>query len=389
MSHALVIGAGPAGLMAADTLAKAGVSVTVAEAKPSVGRKFLMAGKSGLNLTKDEPFETLLNGFNSSAPKMRAALGAFDAQRVQAWAAQLGQDVFTGSSGRVFPKAMKASPLLRAWLSQMSVEIKTGWRWTGWDGVDACFDTPEGPQQIQADVTILAMGGASWARLGSDGEWSTQMQARGVPLVPFAPVNMGFQVPWSDHMAPHFGSPVKGVVLSAGRQSARGEFVISQTGIEGGGIYVMSKEMRDGASLHIDLMPDWTLERLRARLAHKGKVSIGNLLRKRLNMPAVKQALLMEFGRPLPDDLAPLIKGLELRHNGPRPIDEAISTSGGVSWDGLTDDLMLRDIPSVFCAGEMIDWDAPTGGYLITGCLATGQWAAQGALKYLQAREPA
>nr|WP_255766460.1 TIGR03862 family flavoprotein [Nereida sp. MMG025] len=382
----MVIGGGPAGLMAADTLSKAGVSVRVCEAKPSVARKFLMAGKSGLNLTKDVAFDDLLEGFNTSAARLRAPLQKMDAQHVQHWARHLGQPVFTGSSKRVFPKVMKASPLLRAWLGQMDIDLRTGWRWLGWDGALARFATPDGERLIEADVTILALGGASWARLGSDGSWASALAAQNVPLVPFQPVNMGFVVDWSDHMQRHFGTPVKGVALHVGSQTERAEFVISARGIEGGGIYLVSKPMRDGAPLTLDLLPDQSVEHIRQKLARRGKASLTNHLRKSLRLPPVKQALLMEFGRPLPDDLAPLIKALPIKHSGPRSMDEAISTSGGISWDGVTDDLMLKARAGVFCAGEMLDWDAPTGGYLITGCLATGQHAAQGALRYLQAR---
>ncbi|WP_306006136.1 TIGR03862 family flavoprotein [Aquicoccus porphyridii] len=384
MSHALVIGAGPAGLMAAEVLARAGVSVTVAEAKPSVGRKLLMAGKSGLNLTKDEPFETFLAAYGEGSGALRPMLAAFGPADVCAWAEGLGQAVFTGSSGRVFPQAMKASPLLRAWLGRLDglgVAIRTRWRWIG----GAAFDTPEGRQVLAPDVTVLACGGASWARLGSDGAWTGDLPAD--MLAPFRPANMGFKVDWSDHMARHFGQPVKNVVLHAGRVRVRGEFVISARGIEGGGVYAVSGAMRDGAALMLDLLPDLTESDIRARLAaRRPKESLANTLRKRLRLDPVKQALVMEFARPLPDDLAPLLKALPVRHGGPRPMDEAISTAGGLRFEALDQGLMLRDRPGWFAAGEMLDWEAPTGGYLLTACLATGRWAGEHAAAWVAGR---
>jgi len=383
MTDALVIGAGPAGLMAAEALSLAGRHVTVAEAKPSPGRKLLMAGKSGLNLTKDEDFETFLSAYGNGAKRLHPMLAAFGPDAIQSWAKGLEQQVFTGSTGRVFPKAMKASPLLRAWLTRLDgqgVTLNTRWRWTGWVGDSVAFDTPDGPQTLTPDVTVLACGGASWARLGSDGAW-----ARHVPgeTTPFQPANMGFAVDWSDHMQRHFGQPVKNVGLTAGMAQARGEFIISKRGVEGGGIYAVSAAMRDGAPLLLDLAPDLSLDDVRARLKRpRGKASLSNFLRKTLRFDPVKQALLMEFARPVPDDLAPVIKDLPVRVVGPRPIDEAISTAGGLRFDVLDENLMLRSRPGTFAAGEMLDWEAPTGGYLLTACLATGLWAGQTASKY-------
>lgn len=383
MSEALIIGAGPAGLMAAERLAASGVAVTLAEAKPSPARKFLMAGKSGLNLTKDEPFEAFLAQFGAAQADLAPMLRSFGPEAVQDWARGLGQPLFTGSTGRVFPEAMKASPLLRAWLARLEgagVRLERRWRWTGWDGEACRFETPEGPHLLCPRATILACGGASWARLGSDGAWAGWVE----DTAPFRPANMGFAVSWSDHMRRHFGTPVKGCALQAGDQVSRGEFVISERGIEGGGIYALSAAMRDGAPLTIDLAPDLSLDDLRARLARpRGKQSLANHLRRTLRLDPVKQALLMEFARPLPEDLAPRVKALTVSHVGPRPMDEAISTAGGLRFDALDEGLMLRERPGTFAAGEMLDWEAPTGGYLLTACLATGRWAGDAAARYL------
>ncbi len=394
----LVIGGGPAGLMAAETAAEAGLSVLLAEAMPTMGRKFLMAGKSGLNITKNEDFATFLATYGTGIGEgagpdvtlpvaLRDALEGFGPGAVMTWAEGLGQPVFTGSSGRVFPVAMKASPLLRAWLSRLrekGVALHSRWRWDGWQGTEAIFATPDGPVAVRAGATVLALGGASWARLGSDGGWTRHLPHL---CAPFRPANMGFVIRWSPHMAPHFGKPIKAAVLQAGDHRVRGEFVISARGLEGGGIYAVSARIRDGAALSLDLVPHLSLPALRAALARpRGKATVAQHLRRQLRLDPVRLALMQEFGRPLPDDLAPLLKALPIRHEGPRPIDEAISTAGGLRFEALDGALMLRDRPGVFAAGEMLDWEAPTGGYLLTACLATGRRAGQAAAAWLAER---
>jgi uncharacterized flavoprotein (TIGR03862 family) len=387
---ALVIGAGPAGLMAAEMLAAAGHRVVVAEAKPSPARKFLMAGKSGLNLTKDEPEADVVAAYAEAGGWLLPVLDAFGPAEVQAWARGLGQTLFTGSTGRVFPVAMKASPLLRAWLGRLDaagVTLRRRWRWTGWDGPAALFDTPDGPVRVLADATVLALGGASWARLGSDGAWTEALAGQGVALAPFQPANAGLRVDWTAHMARHFGAPVKGCALHAAGAVHRGEFVISASGLEGGGIYAISRAARDGEAITLDLLPDWSAETVAARLtAPRGKLSGANYLRRTLRLDPVRMALLNEFGAPLPDGLAlvALLKALPLRHAGLQPMDQAISTAGGVPRTALDDRLMLTARPGVFCAGEMLDWEAPTGGYLLTACLATGRAAGLGAHDWLE-----
>lgn len=386
MSFALVIGAGPAGLMAAEALASAGRKVVIAETKPSPARKLLMAGKSGLNLTKDEPPEIFAGKF--SPHWLAPMLATFGPTEAQTWARDLGQDLFTGSSGRVFPKAMKASPLLRAWLQRLAdagVELRTRWRWQGFEGDALVFDTPHGRQTLTPSATVLALGGASWPRLGSDTAWVPWLVEKGVPIAPFRAANVGFQVDWSRQMSRFFGQPVKGTALTAAGQTDRGEFIISRHGLEGGGIYAVSAAVRDGAALSLDLVPEWDMTEVAARLASgPGKATVANWLRKTLRLDPIRLALLQEWGRPLPTApaLATLIKTLPVRHTGPRPMDEAISTAGGVMQSGLTAGLELRALPGIFACGEMLDWEAPTGGYLLTGCLATGLWAGRHALNF-------
>ncbi len=382
---ALVIGAGPAGLMAAEALAAAGLAPVVAEAGARPGRKFLMAGKSGLNLTRIEPEADFVARYG--APWLAPMLAGFGPDAVSAWAEGLGQPVFTGSTGRVFPKAMKASPLLRAWLARLGAagaELRARWRWVGFEGADFAFETPTGRRLLRPAVTVLALGGASWARLGSDAAWVPYLAARGVQIAPFRPANMGFAVDWSAHMARHFGQPVKNVALLAGDQRERGEWVISARGIEGGGVYAIASAVRDGAVLSLDLVPEIGADELALKLARPhGKDTAANWLRKVLRLDPVKLALLQEWGRPLPEGaaLAARLKALPVPHVGPRPLDEAISTAGGIAVAGLSDWLELRALSGVFACGEMLDWEAPTGGYLLTACLATGRWAGQAAAR--------
>ncbi|NPD20264.1 TIGR03862 family flavoprotein [Alterinioella nitratireducens] len=382
---ALVIGAGPAGLMAAEVLEQAGRRVVIAEAKPSPARKLLMAGKSGLNLTKAEPEADFFTGYAEAAEWLAPMLTAFGQDGVRTWAEGLGQELFTGSSGRVFPRSMKASPLLRAWLGRLTAEMRLRWRWQGFDGTALRFDMPDGARLLAPRVTVLALGGGSWSRLGSDAAWLPWLAERGVEIAPLQPANMGFRVNWSPHMAPHFGTPVKGCALVAGDNRVRAEFVISEKGVEGGGIYAVSRALREGGELRLDLMPDLSAEEVAERLLRpRGKTSLANHLRKTLGLTGARAALLNEWGRPLPEGaaLGALIKALPARLAGPRPMDEAISTAGGVTRAALDDGLMLRAAPGVFCAGEMLDWEAPTGGYLLTACLATGRWAGQNAARW-------
>ena len=382
MVDALVIGAGPAGLMAAEELARAGRQVVICDAKPSAGRKLLMAGKSGLNVTRAEGLDAFTAHYD--APGWLAPmLAEFGPDQVMEWCQGLGQPVFTGSTGRVFPVAMKASPLLRAWLARLAdfgVVLRPQWRWTGFADAGFAFETPLGVQVLRPKVAVLALGGASWARLGSDGAWQPWLAARGVEIAPFAPANMGFVVNWSPHMARHFGTAVKGAALLVGSRSERGEFVISASGIEGGGIYSVSRDLRLGAALRVDLLPDVSSAKVAQRLSHmRSKESLSNRLRK-LGLAPAAVGLIMEFGRGLDPVLA--VKSLPVPLQGPRPMDEAISVAGGVMQAAVTAELQLRAIPGVFVCGEMLDWEAPTGGYLLTACWATGRWAGQAAAKY-------
>ena len=373
-----VIGAGPAGLMAAEAAARAGCSVAIYDQMPSPARKFLMAGKSGLNITRvDDQFADVY-----ACPPLNPMIAAFGPSQVRDWMDGLGQASFVGSTGRVFPDVMKASPLLRAWLArldELGVTLHRRARWTGWDGAALTFS--DGTTALP-DATVLALGGASWRRLGSDGEWAALLD----DVAPFAPSNVGFRVDWSSHMDRHFGAAVKNSGLIVDGKTHRGEITISAKGLEGGGLYPLTPALRDGAQLALDLKPDMTPAQVRDRLEPPGKDSLPNRLRKALRLTPVQIALLHEFGRPLPADLSPLIKHLPVPLRGPRPLDEAISTAGGLRWSAMDDALMIEARPGTFAAGEMLDWEAPTGGYLLTACLATGHWAGRHAANFAKSQ---
>ena len=389
MKQVVIIGAGPAGLMAAEAALARGARVALYDAMPSPARKFLMAGKSGLNITHSEDEAIFRSRYTAPDGRLAAMVEAFGPAEIAAWMAELGVETYVGSSGRVFPVGMKASPLLRAWLARLGqggARLHTRHRWKGWDARGAlAFDTPEGEAFVEADVTILALGGASWSRLGSDGAWADILAARGVEIEPFAPSNCGFMVDWSARMlAAQEGAPVKGVALSAGGQTQRGDFVITRAGIESGAVYPLSAALRQelagrgAATLMVDLLPDTEEAALAARLTSaSAKDSVSNRLRKAARLDATKIALLNEVTRGAPPKdptaLARLIKALPLTLTGAAPMDTAISTAGGVAWSALDERLMLKAVPGTYCVGEMVAWDAPTGGYLLTACLAMGR----------------
>lgn len=392
--HVAVIGAGPAGLMAAERLAGAGLRVTVHERMPSVARKFLMAGRGGLNLTHSEPLEAFLKRYDDPREVARW-IDAFSPAELIAWAEGLGQPTFVGSSGRVFPRAMKASPLLRAWLERLQatgVEVRTRSRWTGWRDGALVLQTPEGERLEQADAVVLALGGASWPRLGSDGAWRPWLEAAGVEVAPFRPANAGFDVAWSDAFRTRFaGQPLK-AAFSFGGRTLRGEAMISAYGIEGGAIYALSAALRDAieadgaAVLTVDLTPDLSLGRLTERLQRpRGKASLSNHLRKAAGLNPLAIGLMREAGEPPTQGaaLAERMKALPLRLHAIQGLDRAISSAGGVRLDQLDENLMLRRRPGVFVAGEMLDWEAPTGGYLLQASFASAAVAAAGVLSWL------
>ncbi len=397
---AIVIGGGPAGLMAAEILSQHGVKVDVYDSMPSLGRKFLMAGKSGLNLTHAEPFEKFITRYGKRKKEIEKWLMDFTPDHLREWARGLGVETFVGTSGRVFPAQMKASPLLRAWLKRLSdagVEFYPRHKWKGWnENKSLKFETPDGAKNIQAHVVILALGGGSWARLGSDGEWMGALNQLGVITAALRPSNCGFDVQWSDHLRAKFdGSPLKSVALSFKEFHQQGEFIITKEGVEGGLIYAASALLRDeielhgGAVFHLDLAPDKTETQIVEKISKpRGSRSLASHLEKTLGLKGVKVALLHEFVSK--DDfanmerLAAFIKALPIPVVAPRPLDEAISSAGGVSFDSLDENLMLKSIPGIFCAGEMLDWEAPTGGYLLSACFASGRWAALGALQWVK-----
>lgn len=396
-----IIGGGPAGLMAAETLSASGHAVTVYDRMPTFGRKFLLAGKSGLNLTHAEDFEKFARRFGKASTFLRPALDAFTPSDVRAWADSLGSETFTGTSGRVFPTAMKASPLLRAWLKRLEgrgVDLKPRHAWVGFDDGGVRMETPDGPAIIRPDAVLLALGGASWPRLGGDGRWMPWLREVGIGVEPFKPANCGFDVAWSDNFVERFaGAPLKSVATTSDAGTFQGEFVISRHGIEGSLVYAHSAALRDrlaregSASLTIDLMPGRTIERLAGDLARQdAKASFSNRLRKGAGIDGVKVALLREIlpeaNRMAPDVLGPIIKAVPIPLLRPRPIEEAISSAGGIRLDALDTNYMVLGRPGVFAAGEMLDWEAPTGGYLLTACLATGKAAACGMASWLRSQ---
>ena len=402
-TNVAIIGAGPAGLMAAEVLAQGGACVTVYDAMPSAGRKFLMAGRGGLNLTHSEPLSQFLARYREAASHLQPAIEAFSPNVLRGWSDALGQETFIGSSGRVFPKAFKASPLLRAWLRRLDsqgVKLALRHRWTGWDeNGGLCFQTPDGPLVIEAGATVLALGGASWPRLGSDGAWVEMLAAKGVSISRLRPANSGFTIAWSDIFRDRFeGQPLKGVALSFGARSVRGEAVATRSGIEGGAIYALSADLREAmdsagrATLHIALRPDLAIKDLVAKVSvPRGKQSLSNFLRKAAGLSPVAIGLLQEAAKSSgvslsslpPDDLARLINSVPIELTGVAPIARAISTAGGIAFDELDPDYMLCKLPGVFAAGEMLDWEAPTGGYLLQASFATGAAAGRGVLKWL------
>ena len=398
-----IIGGGPAGLVAAETIAQGGARVTVYDAMPSVGRKFLMAGRGGLNLTHSEPIDVFLTRYREATPKLSPAIEAFPPDRLRAWCEALGQPTFTGSSGRIFPKVMKASPLLRAWLRRldaMGVQFSLRHRWIGWDeNGHLLFQMPDGQIAVDAIATVLALGGASWPRLGSDGGWVETLCAKGVKVAPLKPANCGFTVAWSGIFRDRFeGEPLKGIALSFGDRAVRGEAVITRGGIEGGAIYALSRDLREAilssghATLRIALRPDLQVAALSARLsAPRGKQTFSNWLRKAAQLSPVALGLLQETAKTSgnslsslsPEALAKWINDVPVELTGVAPIARAISSAGGVAFDQLDADFMIRRLPGVFAAGEMLDWEAPTGGYLLQACFATGAAAGRGVLRWL------
>lgn len=400
-----VIGGGPAGLMAAESAIAGGARVDLYDAMPSVGRKFLLAGKGGLNLTHSESLERFLARYGARQEQFQSLLAGFSPDALREWARELGVKTFVGTSGRVFPTDLKSAPLLRAWLHrlrQQGLAIHVRHRWGGWNETGCLrFATPQGERLVSADAVVLALGGGSWSRFGSDGAWVPLLAGRGVPIEPLNPANCGFDVAWSPHLRGRYaGHPVKPVVVAGTTHEGiefrqQGEFVVTETGIEGGVIYAISRWVRDEimktgtALLRLDLAPDRDVSRLISDLSRsRGSRSMASHLKRRVGISGVKGGLLREcvskqdFGDP--GLLGAAIKSLPVRLVAPRPLEEAISTAGGVAFEALDGRLMIRTLPGVFCAGEMLDWEAPTGGYLLTACFASGQAAGIGAARWLQ-----
>ncbi len=402
MKSVAIVGAGPAGLMAAEALSQNAVQVDIYDSMPSVGRKLLMAGKSGLNLTHSEPFEQFVRRYGSRRNWIEPMLKQFGTNELRAWAQELGIETFVGTSGRVFPVGMKASPLLRAWLKRLQnngVTIYTRHRWIGWNQDQALrFETVDGEKLVKADVVILALGGGSWHRLGSDGAWVPWLEQAGVKVETLKSSNCGFDVAWSSHFKEKYhGHPIKSVVLSFDEFRQQGEFVVTKHGVEGSLIYACSAQVRDAIALYgttniqLDLTPNLTRDDVLKKLSKpRGSKTMASHLEKTVGIKGVKAGLLREFlskedfasGASI-EYLADAIKGLHVPLVAPRPIDEAISSAGGVLFEELDEHLMLKKLPGIFCAGEMLDWEAPTGGYLLTACFASGRVAGRGALKWL------
>ena len=400
MKTLCIIGAGPAGLMAAEAALSQGVAVDLYDAMPTPGRKFLLAGVGGLNLTHAEPRARFETRYFERTPEITRLLDGFDADALRAWAHGLGIETFIGSSMRVFPTGMKAAPLLRAWLKRLragGLNVHVRQRWLGFNSAGALrFATPQGERTVKPDAALLALGGASWARLGSDGAWVPWLRECGIAVHTFAPANCGFEVHWREPLKRFAGAPVKAVALRIGDLSRRGEFILTEYGIEGSLVYALSKAIRESlkhnpnTTFELDLKPDWDQATLEAKLLQpRNGASFANHLRRRVNLSGVQLALLNEA---LPAEsrgdaraIAQTIKAARFALIRPRPLDEAISSAGGVAMEALDENQMLRDLPGVFCAGEMLDWEAPTGGYLLTACFASGWAAGLGAARWLKA----
>jgi uncharacterized flavoprotein (TIGR03862 family) len=394
---AAVIGAGPAGLSAAEVLAQAGLDVTLYERMASPARKLLMAGRGGLNITHGEDFSRFLSRYGGGqGERLKPFLEAFGPQDLRDWCAGLGEETFVGSSGRVFPKSFKASPLLRAWLRRLDalgVKLRPRHDFRGFDGRAALFGTPEGPQRVEADVVVLALGGASWPRLGADGSWVAPLAEAGLASSPLRPANSGLLIDWSPHFREKFeGQPLKNIALRFGEKISRGECVVTRRGLEGGAVYALSGAFRDrpGAEVFVDLRPDASQADLARKLAKsREKQSFSNFLRKTAHLAPLAIALLRECG-PAPSEpekLAALIKALPLHVKGVAGLERAISTAGGVFWESLDENLMAKNSPGLFVAGEMLDWEAPTGGYLLTACFALGRAAGAAAAAFAKGEE--
>ena len=391
--HLAVIGSGPAGLMAAEVAASAGHDVTVFEQHRSPGRKFLLAGRSGLNLTHSESLKRLLERYGPDRPNLEAAVRGFDADAVQRWCRDLGEPILIGSSGRVFPESMRATPLLRAWLGrldELGVAFRMQHRWTGWSDDQLCFDTPAGPVSEHFDATVLGCGGPSWPRVGGDGSWRHAVEAVGVGVAPFVAANCGVDIAWSPTMLErHEGEPLKNIAVSVGGgPSQRGDLVVTATGLEGGPVYAVSRRLRsaDAPTLHIDVVPDLDRSTLTERLVKRRKGATQTAWLRTTGVAPIAISLVRDAtANRLPNDvaaMAQLLKAVPLTATGLGSLDRAISSGGGVRFDEVDDALMLRSVPGVFVAGEMLDWEAPTGGYLLQACFSTGVAAAQGAIAW-------